>query len=313
MEVAPHNKERADEISDALFILVAFNPAREPKVVGTAFAIAAERQFTLALTAKHVLDGVASIQSRGSRSAASSLFAHEASPDLDSTRLKAMRLGATSGDVWDVVYANYNNSTDIAAILLLPQEGQAKARLCIPMDTSIPAIGDDVHLVSQDHLAATEHAPPETRDGKGQIFSLERSVSIRVGKVTGVYPDGLRQFKWPAFTTTIPAEPGMSGGFVFLPGKTLGKTISACGVISSDFSEAAARVDQSLSGDSLIASSWPALGLRVPSSVPWRTGDKTYPLLSMVERGQLIAPVGGIGGFRMIEGANDDLTLQRLT
>jgi hypothetical protein len=310
-EVAPYNEERAAELSNALFALVAFSPAREPKVIGTAFAIAAEQEFTLALTAKHVVDSIAAAQAWGPRSAASSLFAHEARPDIDDTRLKAMRLGSTTGDVWNVVYANYNESTDIAVLLLLPQDGEARSRLCIPLDTAVPEVGDIVHLVSQNQMAATEHIAPETRDGKGQVFSIARSMSIRVGKVTGVHQDGLRQFRWPAFTTTIPAEPGMSGGFVFLPGEGLGKTISACGIISSDFSDTAARTNQKVAGESLIASSWPALGLRVPPAIPWKSGDPAYTLIRMIDLGRLVSPIGGTSAIKCIEGPDDTLTLWR--
>jgi len=125
----------------------------------------------------------------------------------------------------------------------------------------------------------------------------------------GGYPGGLRQYKWPCFTTSIPADPGMSGGFVTLPQD--GKTIAVCGIVCADNSTDEARSDSLQCGDSVIACAWPALSLRVPESIPSTQTTPTYTLLEMMRAGRIDKAVGGIDQINLVERDNGDCTIER--
>ena len=182
-------------------------------------------------------------------------------------------------------------------------------QVSIPLDIDVPAVGEVVHMVAMEGLKAQEIEPPNDRDGNGQIFSIFRRISIRAGVVTGVYPEQYRQYRWPCFTTSIPAEPGMSGGFVYWPRN--GTTIGACGVVCADNSSDDARRDFLQCGESVIGCAWTALSLRIPLTVPSRPDGPTYTLFEMVRRGLIPPPLGGIERITVIDTDNGDCTIGR--
>jgi hypothetical protein len=170
-------------------------------------------------------------------------------------------------------------------------------------------LGDVVHVISQDGMLLDERAPPTDASGKEQVLSLTKRVSIRIGVVTGVHPQGLRHYTWPCFTTSVPAEPGMSGGFVTLPRD--GETIAACGIICADSSSSDARIDQTKCGESIIACAWPALGLRVPETIPSTPETPTLSLYEMMKSGRIDRPAGGLECIRFAEKDHGDCVLER--
>lgn len=205
----------------------------------------------------------------------------------------------------NVVHLNYNDSLDLASCIVMPQEGGTiMQHVSIPLDTDEPSVGDVVHMVSMEEMKAEELVPPEGPDGKGQQISMHRRVSIRVGVVTGVHSKGFRQYRWPCFTTSIPAKPGMSGGFVYLPRE--GVTIAACGVICADNSTDGAHGDFFQCGESVIATTWLALSLRMPLTLPPGHGAPVHTLYEHIRRGNVPAPLGGIEHIILEESENGD-------
>lgn len=297
------NPREADGFRQCLLTLLAFGPNKEPYVVGTGFIIAYGEGFTLSLTAAHVLPaGVHGFQRPMARHAASSLFVPRkwSEPSLDPKKLKVLWAGPTTAEALNVAHVTYNDSLDISCLLVVPQESQQHfVPAMIPLDTTVPAAGDIVLIVSNDALNVDETRPPDDKDGRGQQLTIARRVSIRRGVVTGVFPGGYRQFRWPCFTTSIPIRPGMSGGFVFIPRE--GETIAACGVVSADLSNASAHESFLTCGESVIASTWPALCLIVPMSMGGGTTDHSSATLQeMMKLGRMQTAIGGIDHIEIL-------------
>jgi hypothetical protein len=88
----------------------------------------------------------------------------------------------------------------------------------------------------------------------------------------------------------------MSGGFAFHP--RVGETVSALGVVSTDFSVGESLQDFRIAGESIIALSWPALALEVPTSNA--AGAERLTLHQMVVRGMLRSALRGIERFEVV-------------
>jgi hypothetical protein len=189
----------------------------------------------------------------------------------------------------------------------MPEEKKAPSfkPQCTPLDVTIPQVGEVIHMISLDRLKVYETKALAFPQGGGQTLKINTRVSIRIGKVTGVYQESLRQYRWPCFTTSIPAEPGMSGGLVTIPRNL--KTVGACGVICAGNSSKAARKNQRKSGESVVASAWPALSLRLPTM-----NTDTAPKLSLYEMmlaGNVDKALGGIERIDFVDHGNGDRTI----
>ena len=305
VELSGANPALADSFRPALGTIVAYDRDHVAGIAGTAFIVGAEGQFALAVTAKHVLtEGVAQHQRPHRRYVPSSVFqhAHNATLSLEPNAFKVFVLGASSALALNASFASYNNDFDLACLLLLPQAGETLTeRVAIPLDLDDPPVGAVVHMVSQGDLRADELRAPQTNDGEGQEVSLFRRLSIRRGVVTAKYPSGFRHYRWPCFTTSIPATPGMSGGFVFWPRD--GITIAACGVVCADSSTSAAHASFMECGESIIGSSWPGLGLRIPLTAPHSPDQPTVSWFEAVRTGRLPLPLGRFERMRYVEAA----------
>jgi len=267
VDISSANPERVDDFRPCLVGFLAHDYDHKPDIAGTGFVIGAGTDFAIVITAKHVVtEGVLNIQRPVPRHAPSALFVPASSkiPSLNEEKLRTFWVGSKSTDMLFVRHLSYHDSEDIACSIVAPQKSYAtqfKPRP-IPLDTIRPAVGDVVHMVSQSRMKISDRSPPIGVKGTGQRFIVHRNVSIRVGTVTAIYPQGFRQYPWQCFTTSIPAEPGMSGGFVYLPRD--GAQIAACGIVCADNSIAEAYTDYSVCGESVIACAWVALSLLVP-------------------------------------------------
>ncbi|MGH6873035.1 MAG: hypothetical protein ACREHE_16185 [Rhizomicrobium sp.] len=263
------------------------------------------KDFALVLTAKHVLqEGVTRIQRPETVTAAPNYFTTQktTTPSADPNALRVVWGGPEHSTALNVLYGEYNDELDIALCLVTIQEGEVGifAPASVPIETAVPDVGSVVHMVSMYGLDSTEVAPPVDRSGIGQQILIDWRVSIRVGLVTGVYPQGHRQYNWPCFTTTIPAEPGMSGGFVYVPRD--GGVLGACGIVCADCSPDSARFRHDECGSSIVACSWPALALRGPVGKFSRDEYSLQSLYEMALRGDLDVLVGGIDHLQCIDG-----------
>lgn len=283
-----------------LVAFLVFDKNRTPQLAGTGFIVGSNQnqQCALVVSAKHVLaEGVLKHQRPHTRHSPSALFVskRDRTPSLEPSKLKVLWGGSEHAATFDVSYVHWNESLDIATCIITTQPNELiPERVNIPLDIDIPAEGEVVHMVSNNDLKAWEMAPPTSNlDGTGQWCKFFRRMSIRIGVVTGVYHQGYRQYRWPCFTTSIPAEPGMSGGFVYRPRE--GVTVAACGVVCADNSTEESRHKLTHCGESVIGCTWPALGLHVPLTIPPPpNGEQTYTLLEMIRRGDIPPPLGGI-------------------
>ncbi len=330
VELAGVNPHLVDQVRPALITFIAFDKDKSiasstsagatssrylklrDNMVGTGFIIGANTKqgLGLVLTAKHVFEGIHAVQTPRQRHAPStpSFFvpARHTQPTLDPRRLKITWMGTDTARLMNATWASYNNSTDIACCIFVPQEEDPHLfqPANIPIDTRVPSVGEIVHMVSIDKMTATELVEPVDRTGIGQVLELYRRVSIRRGTVTSVHPKGFGAYKWPCFTTTIPITGGMSGGFVYVPRD--GETVSACGVVCADIEPHITKTDQTVCGISVIGCTWPALALRLPEHVPAPEGAPTRSLLEMAQSGRIPVPIGGIDQFRVETLPNGD-------
>jgi hypothetical protein len=220
-------------------------------------------------------------------------------------------MGSANAAMLNTIHVNYNDTLDIAGCVLVPQEKESiTQRFAIPLDTDEPSVGAVVHMVSLDGLNVEEHTPPQNTDGKGQIITISQRVSIRVGVVTDICPKGFRQYRWPCFTTSMPAEPGMSGGFVYFPRE--GVSVAACGVVCADNSTEEARHDFFQCGESVVALTWPALSLRLPLAFHTETADPGHTLYEMIRLGHIPPPLGGIDRIHVLETGNGNCLIGRV-
>lgn len=295
IEIAAENPELVDSFRPCLVAFVGFDRGSKPGLAGTGFLIAGGANLGLVITAKHVLaEGVLNIQRPVPRHSPSALFISASSliPDIRKEKLRCLWLDSTHGEAFVVPHVSYNDILDIACCVLVPQEVTSAPFTfprAIPLDTARPSIGDVVHMVSLDGMELLDYAPFDPASGP-RPFSVYRRTSIRVGVVTATYPQGFRQYKWPCFTTSIPAEPGMSGGFVYFPRE--GYAIAACGIVCADNSSPEARLNQLVCGESVIAYSWPALALNLPEQLS--ENAPSYTLHDMMRKGTVPMAIGGI-------------------
>ena len=294
IELAGANPSLVDQYRPSLVAFVAFDRNQRAHLVGTGFVIGGSPDFAMVVTAKHVLEGVAGIQ-RPERQANLKLGARD---------FRAIWMGSKTAAFLHVIHVAYNSSTDLAVCLVAPQEidRASFAPNWIPLHPVLPRVGDQVQMVSADKMEIEELTPPSDPFGKDHHLSIFRRVSIRVGTVTGVYLDGHRQYRWPCFTTNIPAEPGMSGGFVCRP--VGGAIVAASGVVSADSFSGQARADQMEGGCSVIACSWPAFALPIPREFGSPNGYVMRSLLDMVREGDMPEPPGGVAHLELISTAD---------
>lgn len=313
MEAAGANPGWVDSFRPTLVTFLAFDRDRNPQPIGTGFIVAAELQFALVISTKHIFaEGVLRAQRPMPGHAPSALFIHRRDriPSLETDRLKVLWKGNANANavMLNAVHVNYNDTLDVASCIVVPQEQELiTQRVSIPLDTDEPSVGNVVHMVAMEEMKVEELTPLEALSGKGQEISVYRRVSIRVGVVTAVYPKGFRQYRWPCFTTSIPAKPGMSGGFVYCPRE--GVTIAACGIVCADNSTDESHRDFFECGESVVASAWSALSLRMPLALPHHPDTPTYTLFEMIRRGHVPQPIGGIERISVVESENGDCVI----
>ncbi|MCC7079466.1 MAG: trypsin-like peptidase domain-containing protein [Burkholderiales bacterium] len=321
VELAGPNPELANSFKRCLVSFLAFDHARVPGLAGTGFVVGTQQVDdsrgteirALVLTAKHVLtEGVTRIQRPDPIYAPSALFVPPTATNLrlHAETVRAVWMGSNGADVLHIWHLAYNTSIDIACGLVAPQTKYLSQfePLQILLDTTTPNAGEIVHMVSQGGMDISDRVPPAGTDWAGQAFTVQRRVSIRRGVVTGTYPDGFRQYKWPCFTTSIPVEPGMSGGLVYLPRH--GEPTAACGVVCADASMPEAHSSLYECGESVVACAWPALSLTVPEE--YANDSQRITLFELMKRGHMQAAIGGIDNIRLRKEPNGDMTITKM-
>src|SRR6266850_1926486 len=175
IELAGANPGLVDSLRPSMLVVVAYDRDHVAHIAGSAFFVAPEPDFALALTARHVLaEGVVNAQRPRPGYSPSALLIHDAYriPSIEPTDMKVFSMASKSAVALNTSFVSYNDSLDLASMLLLPQQNEAIAeRVSIPLDLDDPPLGATVHLVSQDGMQLTELAPPRASDGKDQRIS----------------------------------------------------------------------------------------------------------------------------------------------
>ena len=264
------------------------------------------------MTAKHVLtEGALQYQRRSQSHAPSSLREFlppsKIRPSINPASLKIFWAGAAHAKMLDMLHLEYAESLDLALCVVAPQTEQTASftPVAVPLDISVPGIGDIINLVALcdlnlKHIDLAEELP---------MIEIHRRTSVRTGVVTGTYPQGHRHYRWPCFTSSIPVAGGMSGGFVYLP--TDGRPIVACGVVSADASSETAYADNRICGESIIACTWPSLGLKLPECIPSTPETKTYTLYEMMHTGTVPRAAGSLEKISVLTPQDGDIRVWR--
>jgi len=313
VDASSANPEKINSLRPSLIAFLAFDHNRIPSIAGSGFIIAGMPDYALVISAKHVLlEMVFDIQQPVKKYDTSSPFIPKSfkMPSLEPTKLKSIWMGSENADLLNTAHANFNDSLDIVDYVITPQESHTQSfkPVSIPIDINVPSIGEVVHMVTLDGMEVTEIKSPNVVNGTGQLLQIKRRVNIRVGVVTNIYPQGFRQYKWPCFTTSIPAIPGMSGGFVTIPRE--GETIAACGIVCADNSINAAYNDYFQCGESVVACAWTALCLNVPITIPSSPDPPTRTIYQMMQDGDMDKAIGDIENIEVIDLGNGDYTIK---
>jgi hypothetical protein len=307
VDVTSANPKLVNEYRPALTSFIAFGPSGKDGLLGTGFVIGRGEDFAFVMTAKHVLSqGAFKIQIPHPRFDPSSFFIPKSAtlPKISPEYLKLLWADSNNATMIDCLDLIYNDSIDIACCLVSAQAGEKNVFKpnVLPLDIRIPSVGDVIHMVSHSAMSMSS----DNRTIK-KTLSVKRTVNIRIGVVTGVYPKGHRQYKWPCFTTSIPAEPGMSGGFITYPED--GKPVSACGVVCADASSDEARRKHTVSGESIIACVWTSLGMTLPEHVSDTGKVSRKSIYNLMRDGHFHMAIGGINEIDLILTGNGDYTI----
>ena len=304
VELAQENPIFAASLRKALIAFHGTDANVNLGTAGTGFIVAYTDEWLFFVSAKHVIsEGILKIQKPYTRYDGGPFDTSNEFNNVElSGRLQISVLSDDAAFLAKVVHLSINAVTDIVVGMAeIPQEYRVNRIWCnIPLAVALPSVGDCIHVCS-----LINKIPVEIEGIQEQrAFRIERGVTLRKGEVTGVYPQGFNQYKWPCFTTSIPAGPGMSGGFAYSP--LDGQTIAACGIVCAETSEADG-INFFQEGRSVIASSWLALANTVPSKMPRVNNSDDLTLYEMVKTGQFPQPIGDFHRIEFRKNSLDDM------
>ena len=219
-------------LHSGLLTLLAFEPNRSPKLIGTAFIIGAYGNYAVAVSAAHnIHEGVMNAQNPKRYRAPST--PPEFLPEISVNRQRLRAIYRNNGNIEACVIGSavWDKMSDMAAFMVAPQNTEDKGvfEREFRLENVDPKVGDLVGMIGYGDMAITE----ECRDGDFEKFSMESRLVIRKGRVRTVYPDGVGLVKTKCIKTTIPIYNGMSGGPTFLMPES-GADIVPFGLISHD-------------------------------------------------------------------------------
>lgn len=307
LDLGASNPNLIKELRPLLVFFVAFDRARKATALGSGVITADFQGAAVALTARHVLAEFAVSAQKPHINQSSSLFQEFKVGDhlsVHPEHMKAGWMGQNSASFLNVLSTNFNDFSDLQGCLVASQAGEEAEFIVggsVPIDLRPLRVGEVIYQISCGGLILLETEEPMQRDGIGQKLQISNHVSLRVGTVTEIFPRGRQFTKGPAFTTSIPSSPGMSGGAVL---RIENNRPSICGVISSDFSTEHAHNDFFLTGVTVAMMVWPALGLRLSTS-----NEEHQTWFEAMQRGVLPMPIGGLDGFLVCEVEGGDVRM----
>ncbi len=273
---------------------------------GTGFIVADTLEWLFFVTARHVLEQILKIQKPYIRFDGGPFNTSNETQNVSlAGRLKVSVFGDDKVFLADVVHLSSNAVTDIAVgMAKIPPEFRSKRFWRhIPLAVVLPNVGDPIHICSLINKLPVEIEGTEL----ARHFQVERGVTLRKGVVTNVFPSGYNQYKWPCFTTSIPATPGMSGGFVYSP--VHNETIAACGVVCVELISDSDPTSFHQAGESLIACSYLALANILPNNIPPQDDTDFLTLYEMVQQGRFPKPSGDFDRVEFVKKSIDDISI----
>ena len=243
-----------DQMNQGMIALIAFNSNKRPKIIGTAYIVAAYKSYALAITAAHNFAGIRSAQTPNSNhhfSALPEFLGDMQSINLDRTRVRAICHDSKGTEVAPISWAAWDKKSDIGIFLITTQDcGNNFFNSFFSISSPSLSVGDEVALLGYADMQLKE----KSRNTKGiQRFIMQKQLLFRSGKITKLHTDGHILCRGKCIETSIPVFSGMSGGPVFKMDNS-GKPIMPFGVISSD-QEADVSIKNNLTkaGASIIA------------------------------------------------------------
>jgi Trypsin-like peptidase domain len=314
LELGPNNPVLVDELRPALVSFVAYDTSKNARLLGTGAVVGAMQGVALILTARHVaLDGAVAAQKPH--------LAGSGGPFRDDRPAKHLSVaparlklfwGSNNGALGlNVFSTHFNDFADLQGCVAVPQNGDEESfqPAALAVDLRPVQIGEVVYHVSYADMALNELVRPTGADGAGQVLEIRQRVSVRIGTVTGLHPNGLRMYRWPSFTTSAPSEPGMSGGVIVRMREC--EPLGVCGVISGDCSTETARTNFFTAGETVAAAVWPVLALKMPIAVSSNPRDIQYRTWFDAMKSEVMpAPLGGLDGYSVTEAANGVISVK---
>lgn len=260
--------EKESVLNRGLVSLLAFNPHRSPKLIGTAFVISAQDRVAVAATAAHNFRGIIDVQNPHSRHHPSALPEFLPRQDvlrLDAWSVMAMVVEGRKIGLCPLGWVVFDEKSDIACFSIVQSiaDDPALFRSNFELECEAPDIGDEVAVLGYSRMRVLN----EFQDGSGgETFSVRRQLVFRRGRVTQAYPNGHLLCRGACVETSIPVFPGMSGGPVFKIGRP-NAPMKPFGIVSSDIDGVDDKFDRTAQGASIAA-------LLRPSIADLGGGDK---------------------------------------
>jgi hypothetical protein len=149
-----------------------------------------------------------------------------------------------------VSHINYIENYDAAVFTVRAPEEAPAFPGAMSLDLKMPEVGSNIGVLA--------HKLDSEPSSDSEVI-LKRGFLFLLGTVSeGATID--RKKQQFSFETTVPILPGLSGAPI-VSAPLPGQPISACGVVSSDFSPAEAFKDFAIEGSSHGAALWPSAGL----------------------------------------------------
>jgi trypsin-like peptidase len=315
-DISSDDQNGVNGFKGTLIWFVAWDRGKNTKALGTGFIVGGDKRYSVVFTAKHVLEGATKFQNQNPLQAPSTPdeFIHPIQPSKK-TGIMGIWMHEKKTVLMKVEYA-FSNDSDIAYCVLVPDDDSPHEFLPggVPLNLQTPSKGDTIHMVTILGKETEELSPPTNDSHSGLSIRIAKELCVRRGTVTNVCEEGLGRYRFPCFTTSIPIEGGMSGGFVTIVKDQA--VVSACGIISGDeitpLMEKGEEKNQPGSRGSVISSVWPALALLFPVNIY----DESFPkqtIYDVVKSGGMRTFGDSIDQFELIKLGDDDYRVQRKT
>lgn len=216
-----------DPVRSGLASLLVIKNDLQPELVGTAFLISADGNRATAVTAAHCFEQIKRILHPNSKHHASALPEFLPQPkEMDLKQVKAVYESNQQVFACVIEHAFWDPSTDLAVFTLLaPKEAPNLFRTFFWVDDQIPQVGEQVAVIGFADMQVNSH------DSNSQVGEMQLRLTLRIGRVEGVYQAGYYMLKAPCIQMSIPVFSGMSGGLVARAGEN-GTQIQPFGFVS---------------------------------------------------------------------------------